>query len=203
MKIHSATFVTSAADPGGYPADDLPEIAFVGRSNVGKSSLINSITNQKKLAVTSRTPGRTQLINFFDVNGHVRLVDLPGYGFAKAPRAERAKWRKMIDAYVTEREALHAVVVIIDCRHSASELDEEMLTWLAEVDVAVIPAFTKVDKLKRSARKVQIARLETAFEIPPGGGVEFSAKTGEGVRDIWACISEAIDIPLGKLGTPA
>lgn len=199
MRVAKAEFIKSATKPAEYPPAALPEVAFVGRSNVGKSSLINAVTNKSKLAITSRTPGRTRLINFFNISDVVTFVDLPGYGFARASRPEREKWQRMIDAYLGGRETLAAMVVIIDVRHDASPLDEQMLAWLAEHDLPVIPVFTKADKLSRNQRKHAVAKLEKSFGIPAGGAVVFSAKTGQGVVDVWKCIAEATDVPLSKI----
>ena len=130
MIIKSAEFVTSATKPSQYPKRALPEIAFAGRSNVGKSSLINTLVNRKHLVKTSSTPGRTQLINFFDINGRMGIVDLPGYGYAKVPVSVRKKWGPMIETYLSERETLRGVVVIMDIRRIPRQEELNLLAWL-------------------------------------------------------------------------
>ena len=131
MKIKSAEFVTSAVQPSQYPPEELPEFAFSGRSNVGKSSLINTLVNRKKLVQTSSTPGKTRLVNFFRVNDALMLVDLPGYGYARVSEAERQKWRPMVEQYLSGRKTLKAVIVILDARRDPAKADTQLLDWLA------------------------------------------------------------------------
>ncbi|MCY4384382.1 MAG: ribosome biogenesis GTP-binding protein YihA/YsxC [Nitrospinae bacterium] len=201
MKIQNARFITSAADRGGWPRAALPEVAFAGRSNVGKSSLINSLTNRKNLAKTSATPGKTQLVNFFAVDDRFNLVDLPGYGYAKVPLAERARWRPMIETYLEHRETLQGVVVLIDSRRGAREMDMHLLEWLAAVNLPACLALTKADKLKQNERKgVLDALVKTMVD---GGGlyghwsgpILCSANTGLGKREILAQMAEWLSEP--------
>jgi len=179
----------------------LPEVAFAGRSNVGKSSLINSLTNRKNLAKTSATPGKTQLVNFFAVDDRFNLVDLPGYGYAKVPLAERARWRPMIETYLEHRETLQGVVVLIDSRRGAREMDMHLLEWLAAVNLPACLALTKADKLKQNERKgVLDALVKTMVD---GGGlyghwsgpILCSANTGLGKREILAQMAEWLSEP--------
>ena len=149
MKIHSAEFLLSASTIRQFPAATLPEIAFAGRSNVGKSTLINSLLSRKKLVKTSGTPGKTQLINFFKVNDQFYFVDLPGYGYAKVPESVQRKWQKLVEAYLSERETLRSVVLIIDCRHNPTIQDRLLLEWLEYFQRPSLIVASKIDKLKR------------------------------------------------------
>lgn len=148
MKIRSAEFETSAPTLAGCPPPGLPEFAFIGRSNVGKSSLVNLLTHQKGLAKVSATPGRTRLINFFRVNDAWRLVDLPGYGYAKVAREARAKFNAAIAEYITERESLRQVLVLVDSRLEPQQIDMEFVYWLAGREIPFVLIFTKIDKVK-------------------------------------------------------
>lgn len=193
IKVVSAEFVTSAANSSQFLADDEPEIAFAGRSNVGKSSLINVLANRKNLAITSNTPGRTRLVNFFDLHldpgpGHLRFVDLPGYGYAKAPRSEQEQWKGRVEAYITKRVSLRALVHLIDIRHDPSPLDLDLQRWIAALGRDEIVVFTKADKLGSNAKKNQAAKLEKAFGLPPKSAVTFSSHTGEGRDQLWSAI---------------
>lgn len=189
MKITSAEFVKSAVKPGQYPGGELPEVAFAGRSNVGKSSLINALLGRKKLAQTSATPGKTRLINFFTVNGKLSFVDLPGYGFARVSRAEQETWGPMIETYLRERENLRLVVSILDVRHDPTGQDRGLIDWLRHFGRNHLIVLTKSDKLSRGEalkRRRRIASLLGLgeFETP----ILFSARTGEGKGEVWKAI---------------
>lgn len=200
MKILRAEFLTSANRADGYPPVDLPEIALAGRSNVGKSSAINALTGKKGLAITSNTPGRTRLVNFFDVEValsktnvvEMRLVDLPGYGFAKAPKEEREEWRARVDSYLVGRVSLRGVVHLVDIRHDPSELDRTLSEWLRSLGRDEILVLTKSDKLTKNERRSRTAALEKALGLPPGAGIAFSAASGEGVDTLWDKILDAM-----------
>ncbi|MBM4265127.1 MAG: YihA family ribosome biogenesis GTP-binding protein [Deltaproteobacteria bacterium] len=171
-----------AVGPGGQvPSLRLPEIAFAGRSNVGKSSLINRLVRMKGLARTSSTPGRTQQINFFVGSEEIVFADLPGYGFAKVPVKIRAQWAGLIEEYLRDRDTLRGVVVIVDARRGVGDLDRELLGFLAELERPVVVALSKIDKLRQAERAKCLRELpaEAAEAIP------FSAVTGEGERDLW------------------
>ncbi len=205
MRIRSAAFIKSAAERAGWPGADLPEIAFAGRSNVGKSSLINFLTNRKSLAKTSAAPGKTRLINFFGVDDRFALVDLPGYGYARAPLAERARWRPMVEAYLRERETLLGVIVLIDSRRGAGEMDLALLEWLAAADVSACLALTKADKLRQSERRKTVDALASTMTAGGGlygrwaGPVLCSAKDGRGRREILAQMAQWLaDAPGGS-----
>lgn len=150
MIIDSAVFLKSSSKISECPEPALPEYAFIGRSNVGKSSLINSLTSRKSLAKTSSTPGKTQLINHFTINDNWYLVDLPGYGYAKVSKSERNKWQKFITNYLLHRENMMCLFVLIDIRHSLQKIDSEFMQWLGEKGIPFVMAFTKADKIPRS-----------------------------------------------------
>ena len=172
MHIKSAKFVISNTDVRKCPEGNLPEYAFIGRSNVGKSSLINMLTNHRGLAMTSSTPGKTLLINHFLINEEWYLVDLPGYGFAQRGMAQREQLRQIIESYILGREQLVCLFVLIDCRHPAQKIDLEFMEWLGENDVPFTIIFTKTDKigrgrLKENIKAYQEAMLGTWEELPP------------------------------------
>ncbi len=151
MKIISSDLQAIAVEAKGYPGDDLPEIAFVGRSNVGKSSFINSMISRKKLARTSSKPGKTRTINFYIINENFRLVDLPGYGYAKVSKTEQEKWRKIIEEYLSTRKNLKEVVLIVDIRHSPTEQDVMMYNWIKSFGYSGIVVATKADKISKGS----------------------------------------------------
>jgi GTP-binding protein len=187
MKVVSTEFITSATDPSQYPEGLLPEIAFAGRSNVGKSSLINIITRRKNLARTSSTPGCTRLINFFKVNNQIYFVDLPGYGYAKVPETLRREWGPMIETYLRHRKSLKYVILILDARRSPSNQDFALIHWLRYYQIVFMIVLTKIDKISRSQAKVRQHQIKEllGLTIEP---ILFSARTGEGKDAIWAAI---------------
>ena len=185
MLITSAEFVTSAVRPQQYPPADLPEFAFAGRSNVGKSSLINTLVSRRKLVQTSSTPGKTRLINFFRVNGALMFVDLPGYGYARVSEEERLKWRPMIEKYLSSRENLKAVVLILDIRRTPNEEDAQLLNWLARREIATVLVVTKTDKLSKTSQAKQLKIIAGALETDPEELVLFSAKSRQGRDVLW------------------
>ena len=174
-------FLKSASRPGDFPADEGREVAVVGRSNSGKSTAINRIVGQAKLARVSKTPGRTQLINFFELAPGCRLVDLPGYGFARVPAAMRDHWRSLIEAYFAGRRSLVGLIVTVDIRRGLKDLDWNMIEWARELDLPLLLLLTKADKLSRGAGQKQ--RLAIAREVGDGVGLElFSSIQGTGVE---------------------
>ena len=186
MKITSAEFVASAASPTQYPRQQLPEVAFAGRSNVGKSSLINTLVHRKSLVKTSATPGKTRTLNFFVVNERFSFVDFPGYGFAKVPREMQAGWRPMVEAYMEKRDLLRAVVHIVDFRHPPSALDCQLRHWLLHNQVAVLTVATKTDKVKRSQRAVHEQAIRHGLDLPAGEPLTlFSSHSHEGRLSLW------------------
>lgn len=188
MKLSQVEFVSSATSPSHYPEGDRPEVAFAGRSNVGKSSLLNALLERKKLARTSKTPGRTRLINFFNVNDALYLVDLPGYGYAKVSKSERASWGKMLERYVRGRENLRAIAVLLDIRREPSEDDRMLLEGIASLGLGAIVVLTKSDKLSKSQRFSRSAKLARALGLGQRDVICFSSVTGEGRQDLWRAI---------------
>ncbi|MBW2443655.1 MAG: YihA family ribosome biogenesis GTP-binding protein [Deltaproteobacteria bacterium] len=188
MIIKSAEFVTSAVKPSQYPPEDLPEIAFAGRSNVGKSSLINTLVNRKHLVKTSSTPGRTQLINFFDINGNITFVDLPGYGYARVPVAVRKKWGPMIETYLSSRKTLKGVVIIMDIRRLPREEEQNLMDWLAHYALASVLVLTKTDKLSKTKVIKQQNAIVKALAVAKEDVILFSAKTRRGKDAVWNAI---------------
>ena len=196
MKITSAEFNTSSLDLAGCPAPVYPEFALIGRSNVGKSSLLNMITGKKGLAMVSETPGKTKLLNFFTINGKWRLVDLPGYGFAKVAKGEVNRFNESVVEYLTHRgDALICVLTLVDCRHPPQKIDMEFIDWMVDMAVPFVLVFTKTDK-------VTPAKLEENLELFREALSEFcenlpemftcSAKTGSGQRELLRFVQSAL-----------
>ncbi|KFA59575.1 YihA family ribosome biogenesis GTP-binding protein [Gilliamella sp. Choc4-2] len=156
-------FILSAPDISHLPNDTGVEVAFAGRSNAGKSSALNTLTNQKGLARTSKTPGRTQLINLFEVEENCRLVDLPGYGFAQVPEAIKRKWQKSLGEYLQKRESLKGLIVLMDIRHPLKDLDQQMIEWAVSVNIPIMLLLTKADKLASGAQKKQVNMIKEAI----------------------------------------
>ena len=183
MRITSAKFIASAPTVASILPATLPEIAFMGRSNVGKSSLINSLLGVKGLARTSNTPGRTQALNFFAINSEMHFVDLPGYGYAKVSKADRLHWGKLIENYLAQRSALMLCILIVDARHEPSPLDLQMKSWLEHFGLSFLVVTTKIDKLSANEQRASLTRarkvLATERIIP------YSSVTGAGARQLW------------------
>jgi GTP-binding protein len=190
MKITSAEFLKSAFAAKDWPDERLPEIAFLGRSNVGKSSLLNSLLKRKGLARTSNTPGRTQSINFFRVNNAFFFVDLPGYGYAKVSKVMRAGWGKMAEEYLSEREKLVLSVQLVDARHEPSALDRELNDWLLFNGKPHIVVATKADKL--SANKLFSSLKIIKAAMPDSRVLTYSSVSGKGRDEVWNCLLEAV-----------
>ena len=194
MIIKSAEFVTSAAKKFQYPPAALPEIAFAGRSNVGKSSLINTLVNRKRLVKTSSTPGRTQLINFFDINNNLTFVDLPGYGYARVPVSVQKKWGPMIETYLSSRKTLKGVVIIMDIRRQPREEEQNLIGWLDHFSIAQILVLTKTDKLSKTKLIKQQDAIVRALAVEQEEVILFSAKTRRGKDAVWDAILTLINI---------
>lgn len=185
MNIRHAEFIAGYADIRQLPRRRLPEIAFAGRSNVGKSSLINRLLQRKNLARTSGTPGKTRQLNYILVNEKLYFVDMPGYGFAKVSQSERERWRRLIESYLLDNPVLRVVVCIIDARHGPAPSDVQLFTWLAENRIPALVVATKVDKLNRRERQQAEKRIvESIGKLPVGGPVFFSSTSGEGKREL-------------------
>ena len=183
-----AEFVVSAAQPGSFPSGRLPEVAFLGRSNVGKSSLINALTGQKKLAFTSGTPGRTQTANFYRIDGGIYFVDLPGYGYARVAPERSQEWKALVEHYLQEREYLKVSCLILDARRGWMDRDLDLKRWLEYHDRQYLVIATKTDKLNRSELEqgLRAIRQEGAEPLP------VSARTGRGVRELWQAIAKTL-----------
>src|SRR5512147_1836649 len=189
MKILSAEFVVSAPGPKQFPLDSRPQIAFAGRSNVGKSSIINSLLRRKGLVKTSQTPGKTQLINFFIINGSFYFVDLPGYGYAQAPRAVTDAWAPMIEGYLKDSQSLSAVVVLLDSRRTPDERDVRLLEWLRQYGIPAVYALTKADKLNRQEAEKAKQTIGTVLDVSEPLLLT-SAKNGRGMKELWGEIGK-------------
>lgn len=192
--LREPKFILGAAKPSQFPVDESVEIAFAGRSNVGKSSAINAICNRRKLARTSKVPGRTQQINFFSLGEEARLVDLPGYGFAQVPLSVKKDWESTIHNYLTERQNLIVLVLLMDVRHPLTDLDWQMVRWASESNLPTQVLLTKADKLKRGKLKATVTKVENELKRVTGQfGVEpFSSLDYTGVEAMRAQIAEWI-----------
>jgi GTP-binding protein len=193
MKIISAEFVKSTVHQKDYPEEPLPEVAFAGRSNVGKSSLINTLLNKKNLARISSTPGRTQTINFFKVNQKIFFVDLPGYGFAHVPIEVRQRWKPMVEEFLAGDSRLRLVILIVDVRRDPNPEDATLLEWFRHYSLNFLLVMTKVDKVTRNEAGKQKQNFKNFFGLKEEEIIPFSAVTGEGRNEIWKRIKEAIE----------
>lgn len=195
MKIYSATYECSGVRADQYPADRLPEIAFVGRSNVGKSSLINALLNRRNLARTSGQPGKTQTANFYLINEKFYLVDLPGYGFARTSKSERARFSRMVRDYLLSREELRLVVQVVDVRHPPTSLDQEMHQFLSTIRTPKLVVANKLDKLKRSeVEQKRRTVLNGLSGLAQDRLILFSAETKQGVEAVWQQIGSVLTL---------
>jgi len=188
MIIKSAEFVTSAVKPSQYPPADMPEIAFAGRSNVGKSSLINTLINRKRLVKTSTTPGRTQLVNFFAINRAVTFVDLPGYGYARVPLPIKKTWGPMVETYLKGRENLKGVVLLMDIRRVPRQEEKTLIGWLRHYNIPPILVLTKADKFSKSRQVRQRAEIADILGVDVNSLILFSAKSHQGRTAVWDTI---------------
>lgn len=193
MVIKNVSLETVCGVTSKLPENTLPEVAFAGKSNVGKSSLINALMNRKALARTSGQPGKTQTINFYNINEAMYLVDLPGYGYAKVSEAEKEKWGKMIENYLQSSKQLKAVFLLIDIRHDPSANDKTMYDWILHQGYDPIIIATKLDKIKRSQKEKCVKAIRTGLQVKPGTEIiPFSAETKQGRDEIWARMDEVI-----------
>ena len=188
----NAEFIKSALYPKDFPEHDKPEVAFVGRSNVGKSSMINKILGRKKLVKVGKTPGKTRLLNFFDIQDRIVFVDLPGYGYASVSKKEKESWGESIEKYLTGRENLAACVVILDIRREPNDDDIQMLSWFEMFGVKPIVVLTKSDKLSNNQIAKRLSAITKALRVDRSMVTVFSAVSGRGVQDVWEQIEEAV-----------
>ncbi|WP_129597966.1 ribosome biogenesis GTP-binding protein YihA/YsxC [Anaerophilus nitritogenes] len=195
MKIKSAEIIISAVKKEQYPSIEVPEVAFAGRSNVGKSSLINLLLNRKKLARTSSSPGKTQTINFYGINEEFRFVDLPGYGYAKVSKAHKEQWGKMMETYLNHRENLLEVFQLVDIRHTPTIQDKQMYEWIKSVGFNGIVIATKLDKIKRGQRQKHIQMIKKELNMTSDDIlIPVSAASREGKEEIWKIITEIFEV---------
>ena len=194
INTHNAEILLSAANKSHYPQDDIPEIALAGRSNVGKSSFINTMLNRKNLARTSGKPGKTQLLNFFNIDNKLRFVDVPGYGYAKVSKTERAKWGRMIEEYLTSRENLRAVVSLVDLRHDPSADDVQMYEFLKYYEIPVILVATKADKIPRGKWNKHESAIKKKLNFDPADTFILFSSVDKTVIDAsWNAILEKVN----------
>ena len=202
MIIKQAELETVCGITSKLPENTFPEVAFAGKSNVGKSSLINGLLNRKSLARTSSQPGKTQTINFYKVNGDLYLVDLPGYGYAKVSNEIKAKWGRMIENYLHGSKPLKAVFLLVDIRHEPSANDKDMYQWIVAQGYEPVIIATKLDKIKRSQVQKQIKILKEGLKLLPGTQlIPFSAETKQGRDEIWDVICSFVEEPSDERGT--
>jgi GTP-binding protein len=188
MEVKTATYELTAFKPEQYPKHKLPEIALVGRSNVGKSSLINALVNRKNLARESATPGKTRGLNFYKIDQQLYFVDLPGYGYAKVSKAEREFWGRMIETYLITRNQLKLIIMLVDIRHTPSTDDQMMHQWIVSQNKPYLIVATKLDKISRGQIRKRLDDIRTTLELNEAGPVPFSAETKQGKDEIWAHI---------------
>lgn len=194
MDVHNVSLEISAVRPEQYPTTDWPEIALVGRSNVGKSSLTNTLINRKSFARTSSQPGKTQTLNFYNVEEQLFFVDVPGYGYAKVSKSEREKWGQMIERYLTNRPQLKGVISLVDARHAPSDDDINMYNWLMYYDIPVLVVATKADKIAKGKwnKAESIIKKGLQFDNAKSDLLMFSSITKDGKADVWQWIEEHI-----------
>ena len=203
MEIKQAEFVTSMAQYGNFAGKGLPQIAVAGKSNVGKSSLINKLCNRNKLAKTSATPGKTKLINVFLLNKSFHLIDLPGYGFARVDKAEKARWGKMMQDYFEKSEELRHVLCLVDIRHEPTEDDKQMNTFLRQMGIPFTVIATKADKISRGARQKQLAPICRALFVQPWEVICWSSEDGTGRDQVQKLLDEVLADPIEEAEGPS
>ncbi|MFC0212633.1 ribosome biogenesis GTP-binding protein YihA/YsxC [Paenibacillus chartarius] len=193
MKVNRSEFIISAVGPSQYPQDALPEVALAGRSNVGKSSLINKMINRRNLARTSSQPGKTQTLNYYRINDDLYFVDLPGYGYAKVSQEQRRKWGQFIEEYLTGREPLKLLLLLIDARHEPTKDDVLMYEWVRHFELPLVVVATKADKLPKSQWQKNVKIVKETLGMPKDAPfVLFSSETGMGKEELWSLIESAI-----------
>jgi GTP-binding protein len=193
LEIKNATYEVTAVKPEQYPVNLLPEIAFVGRSNIGKSSIINTLLNKKNLARVGATPGKTRVINFYNIDNKLYFVDLPGYGYAKVSKAQKASWNEMIETYLKTRTQLKSIIMLVDLRHTPSDNDQIMYQWILSRLMPVVVVAAKADKIPRSQLQNRLQDITATLEIPGAVlPIPFSAITNQGKDEIWKQIIQQV-----------
>lgn len=196
LVVKKAEFISSFVDMKSLPDTGLPEIALVGRSNVGKSSLINKVVNRKNLAKSSSTPGKTRTLNYYLINSAFYIVDLPGYGFARVSKGERDKWGKMIEKYLSSRKQLRGVIQLLDIRHPPTENDIMMKQWLEHYEIPILLIATKTDKVSRNEKSKNLAVIRKSLNLEPDQiPITFSAENGEGVNEVKEALEDILNPP--------
>lgn len=191
MNVTKAEKIMTAGLSSQFPVHDMPEIAFAGKSNVGKSSLLNAMLNRRALARTSSQPGKTQTINFYNVQDQLMFVDLPGYGYAKVSKVDRERWGKLIEGYLEKREQLKKIILLIDIRHEVGNNDKMMYDWIKHYHSEVIVVATKMDKIKRSQVQKHLAMIRKGLNLMPEDKlIGFSSETKQGKEELWKIIEE-------------
>ena len=191
MNVTKAEMIMTAGLSSQFPVHDMPEIAFAGKSNVGKSSLLNAMLNRKALARTSSQPGKTQTINFYSVQDQLMFVDLPGYGYAKVSKTDRERWGKLIEGYLEKREQLKKIILLIDIRHEVGNNDKMMYDWIKHYHNEVIVVATKMDKIKRSQVQKHLSMIRKGLNLMPEDKlIGFSSETKQGKEELWKIIEE-------------
>jgi len=196
MRIQTAEYVISAANPSQFPKRPIPHFVFAGRSNVGKSSILNKILGRKNLARISGTPGKTRCINYFLINDRFFFVDLPGYGYARVSKTERQSWQKLIETYLTESTQIATIFSLVDARHNPSQMDIQLQDWMRHFELPFKVLLTKSDKLSKNKANKHLQSHSRLLEMPLDDMILTSAETGQGVKSIWNCISEQMNIDL-------
>ncbi len=192
-RIRAVEFAGAIGRAGQRPPAGLRQVAIAGRSNVGKSSLLNAVVGRKRIARVSGTPGKTREINFYRIDDRFFLVDLPGYGFARAPEAVRESWRRLVEEYLTGNDRLDGLILLLDCRRGVQSADRQLLDYLAEDGIPVLIVLTKIDKLNRSGRARAVAEVRKALDVPEDQVLATSARTGEGVDTLTRSLLALVD----------
>ncbi len=192
MNLHNARYEVTAVNPEQYPEHDMPEVAFIGRSNVGKSSIINCLLNRRNLARVGGTPGKTRVINFYNIDDTIYLVDLPGYGYAKVSKQEKASWGKLADTYLTSRKNLKLLVLLLDIRHKPTQDDMTMKSWISASGIPYIVAATKADKLSRPAVMTRKKDIAAVLSIPADSIIPFSSTRRTGREELLETIQKLL-----------
>lgn len=203
MKQLNAEFIISAADKSGWPELNKPEVVVVGRSNVGKSSFINALTNRKRLAYVGATPGKTQLLNFFDIDGTWTMVDVPGYGYAKLSRKQIEKMGKMMDEYFGEREGIKCVISLVDARHEPSADDLDMIQYFKENGFPILVGATKIDKVPKTKRLSNLKKIAQKLQLPMRAIFPVSSEEKTGLDEIYAALMKQIGLAVPEHDSPA